>query len=69
MAMDRKEARANKRKAEHKFKKLDALHKVGAPAKEIRKLSDAWMKRHAIDPKAYWKAANAKPGMLREVAV
>ncbi|HVH93268.1 MAG TPA: hypothetical protein VM783_18025 [Candidatus Acidoferrum sp.] len=65
--VDRKDARRMKRATELKFKKLDALHKVAAPAKTIRQMSDSWMRRQVNDPKGFYKASNAKPGMVLEV--
>lgn len=66
MSMDRKDARAAKRAAEAKFKKLDALHKAGA-TKEVRKMSDSWTKRHKNNPGEFFKAKNAKPSTVMEI--
>lgn len=45
--------------ATKKFAKIQALHDAGAPAKEIRKMSDSWTKRGANTP--LWNPKHAKP--------
>ena len=50
---DRETERRRYAKTAAKFAKLQALHEVGAPAKEKRKLSDNWQNRRSGNGAAF----------------